>query len=191
MAAALSQDRPRDGRRRNGGRNGSEPVYTEAMADEICERLASGEPLNVICRDEHMPRESAVRRWVETRPAFAARYTRARDFGYDSIAEGILELGKLREEVSGPDGYVDNGEIQRLRLLSENRKWLLAKLRPKQYGDKVTQEITGEDGGALITRIELVPVDVKPKAIGTTIEHDIGSPVEARNQKRTGKRQKS
>ena len=34
---------------------------------------------------------------------------------------------------------------------------------PKQYGDKVTQEIIGEDGSALITRIELVPVDPRPR----------------------------
>lgn len=155
--------------RGRGGRPDTGPVYTDALAEEICDRLAAGEPLNVICRDEHMPSEKAVRIWVETRPDFAPRYTRARDFGYDSIAEGILELGKLREEVSGPDGYVDNGEIQRLRLLSDNRRWLLAKMRPKQYGDKVTQEITGEDGSALITRIELVPVDVRPKPM---IEHD-------------------
>jgi hypothetical protein len=165
MAAALSQAKPSDGRSRNGGRNGSDPVYTEALAEEICDRLATGEPLNVICRDAHMPSEKAVRKWADSRPEFGPAYARARDFGYDSIAEGILELGAIREAVSGPDGYVDNGEVQRLRLLSENRKWLLGKMRPKQYGDKVTQEITGEDGGALITRIELVPVDVRPKVI--------------------------
>ena len=27
--------------------------------------------------------------------------------------------------------------------VSDNRRWLLSKLWPKQYGDKVTQEITG------------------------------------------------
>jgi hypothetical protein len=180
MAAALSQDKPSDGRSRNGGRNGSDPVYTEALAEEICDRLATGEPLNVICRDAHMPSEKAVRKWADSRPEFGPAYARARDFGYDSIAEGILELGAMREAVSGPDGYVDNGEVQRLRLLSENRKWLLGKMRPKQYGDKVTQEITGEDGGALITRIELVPVDVRPRQI----EHDDGSVDGSRPSKR-------
>ena len=47
--------------------------------------------------------------------------------------------------------------------MSDNRKWLLSKMLPKQFGDKVTQEIVGEDGGALITRIELVPVDPRPR----------------------------
>jgi hypothetical protein len=177
QAVARQAERPRDGRSRNGGRNGSAPVYSEELAEEICDRLATGESLYAICQDAHMPTEKAVRLWVETRPdSFAPMYTRAREFGYDSIAEAILSLGTDKAACSGPDGYIDNGEVQRLRMLSENRKWLLSKMQPKRYGDKVTQEITGEDGGALITRIELVPVPPKSRLI----EH-IGSPEEARN----------
>jgi hypothetical protein len=159
-------------RRPRGGRPDTGPVYTDEIAEEICDRLAAGEPLASICRDAHMPDEKAVRKWVQTRAeTFGPMYARARDIGYDSIAERILELGEDRAECIGPDGYIDNGEIQRLRLLSDNRKWLLSKMQPKRYGDKVTQEITGEDGGALITRIELVPVDPRPRPM---IEHDPG-----------------
>jgi len=169
-------------RRPRGGRHDTGPVYTDEIAEEICDRLASGEPLAVICRDPHMPDEKAVRKWTQTRAeTFGPKYTRARDIGYDSIAERILELGEDRSECIGPDGYIDNGEIQRLRMLSENRKWLLAKLRPKQYGDKVTTEITGEDGGALITRIELVPVAARPQP---QIEHDAGSVLPERGKRK-------
>ena len=42
-------------------------------------------------------------------------------------------------------------------------KWLLSKLLPRQFGDKVTQEIVGDGGSALITRIELVPVAPRPR----------------------------
>ena len=59
--------------------------------------------------------------------------------------------------------------VQHARLRSENRRWLLSKLAPKKYGDKIVQEITGDDGGALITRIELVPVAARPRPV---IEHD-------------------
>jgi hypothetical protein len=146
-----------------GGRPDTGPVYTDALAEEICDRLASGEPLASICRDAHMPDEKAVRKWVQTRAeTFGPMYTRARDIGYDSIAERILEIGEDRAECIGPDGYIDNGEIQRLRMLSDNRRWLLAKLRPKQYGDKVTAELVGDSDRPLVTRIELVPVDPRP-----------------------------
>ena len=167
LAQAL---RKPDGRSRNGGRNGNGPVYSEELAEEICDRLATGESLFAICKTQGMPTEKTVRMWAETRPqSFGAKYTRARELGYDSVAEQVIALGTAREECIGPDGYIDNGEIQRLRMLSENRKWLLSKMLPKRYGEKVTQEITGEDGGALITRIELVPVAARPRP---AIEHD-------------------
>ena len=124
---------------------------------------------------------------VRRAETFGPMYTRARDIGYDSIAERILELGEAKSQCIGPDGYIDNGEIQRLRMLSENRKWLLAKLRPKQYGDKVTQEITGEDGGALITRIELVPVAARPRPV---IEHSGHDTELTRNERSRRKPQK-
>jgi len=169
---------------------GRPTLYTEDVGNEICDRLAEGESLNAICRDARMPAEALVRQWaknVDENPrlnAFSTRYTRARECGYEVIAEQILGFGTA--DCTGPDGYVDNGEIQRLRLLSENRKWLLSKMLPKQFGDKVTQEITGEDGGALITRIELVPVAPRVRAIEDSqrqIEHEVDEP--AAKPKRT------
>jgi len=177
-----------DGRSRNGGRNGSAPMYSEELAEEICDRLARGESLFAICKDPGMPSEAGVRKWVETRPDFGARYTHAREFGFDSIAEQVMALSD--QDFVGPDGFVDNGKVQAARLQTDSRRWFLSKLMPKRYGDKITTEVTGEDGGALITRIELVPVAARPRAM---IEHDDsvnGSPVVARAPKGTRKRQK-
>jgi len=53
--------------------------------------------------------------------------------------------------------------VQQARLRSDNRRWLLSKLASKKYGDRVTQEIVGEDGGVVISRIELVPIDPRPR----------------------------
>jgi hypothetical protein len=117
-----------------------------------------------------MPDEKAVRKWVMKDSAvLGPRFAQAREMGCDSLAEEVLEISD--QPCVGPDGFVDNGAVQRARLMADSRKWFLSKTMPKKYGDKVTQEITGEDGGALITRIELVPVDVRPKQI----EHDDGS----------------
>jgi hypothetical protein len=155
---------PRSGR---GGRNGSVPVYSEELAEEICDRLARGESLYAICKMAGMPSEAGVRKWVETRADFGARYAHAREFGFDSIAEQVMALSD--QDFVGPDGFVDNGKVQAARLQTDSRRWFLSKLMPKRYGDKVTQEITGEDGGALISRIELIPVPPRPRP---EIEHE-------------------
>jgi hypothetical protein len=42
---------------------------------------------------------------------------------------------------------LDHEHVQRSRLRVDARKWLLSKLLPKQYGDRV--EVTGKDGGPL------------------------------------------
>ena len=149
------------------GRRGRPTVYTPKIADEICDRLAAGESLNEICRDAHMPPESTVREWVDddrgndgNGPGFAASYARARQRGYERLAD---ELIAISDDPCMFDGKPDNVLVQRARLMSDNRKWLLSKMLPRQFGDKVTQEITGDNGSALITRIELVPVDPRPR----------------------------
>jgi hypothetical protein len=55
---------------------------------------------------------------------------------------------------------VDNEHINRSRLRVDTRKWLMSKLAPKKYGDKVDLRHAGEGGGPL--KIEIVRfADVK------------------------------
>ena len=51
--------------------------------------------------------------------------------------------------------------------MSDNRKWLLSKMLPRRYGDKV--EISGDASAPLLTRIELVAV--RPKLEPPTVDH--------------------
>lgn len=164
-------------------------AYRQEIADEICRRLSEGESLRRICSDPHIPPNPTVIEWVRDnrgadeengRLGFAEQYARARELGVDCIAEEVLELGL--DGYLGPDGYVDNGEIQRLRLLSDNRKWFLSKTAPKKYGDKVTTEVTGADGAQLVTRIELIPVEPR-----RTIEHDPDADTQMTRSPKKGK----
>jgi len=63
----------------------------------------------------------------------------------------------------GPDGRADNALVQKQRLQADTRKWLLSKLLPRQYGDRLTAEIAGDAERPIVTRIELVPVDPVPR----------------------------
>jgi hypothetical protein len=127
------------------------PVYTPELADEICRRLLEGNTLKVICRDEGMPAESTVRLWaLDDVEGFAARYARARMVGYQTMADDIIEISDNPE--------TDPAAVNRDRLKVDTRKWLLAKALPKVYGDKVTAEVTGKDGGPL--KVERTPFEI-------------------------------
>jgi len=150
-----------DRKRKNGAiprPRGRPSSFTEALANEICDRLATGESLVSICRDEHMPHRQCIFVWLKDprRRAFADTYAHAREAGYERWAEEIIDIGDAN--YTAPDGTVDNGAVQQARLRSDNRKWLLAKLLPKRFGDRVTAEVVGDANAPLLTRIELVAV---------------------------------
>jgi hypothetical protein len=162
QSTAKSASLPRGGSPKGvirGGRNGSQPVYSESLADEILDRLSDGESLEAICSSPGMPAPSAVRKWARKNPAgFGAEYARARSFGHELMADEIIQIG---DNPCLFNGIPDNVLVQRARLMSENRKWLLSKLLPRQFGDKVTQELTGDPDRPLVTMIQLVPVAPK------------------------------
>ena len=123
---------------------GRKSEYTQEIADEICRKLADGESLRSVCRSEGMPPESTVRLWaLDDREGFAAQYTRAREIGYHSMADELLEIADdatndwMERNGEESEGWQLNGEhVQRSRIRLDTRKWMLSKVLPKVYGDK-------------------------------------------------------
>jgi len=114
-------------------------LYTQAIADEICERIAAGESLRKICIDKHMPSAVTAHAWLNRADsAFLKQYVRARDCQADLYAEQIITIA---------DGVADNEQTQRDRLRVDARKWVAARLAPKKYGDRVLTELSGPEGG--------------------------------------------
>src|ERR1700710_2323306 len=108
---------------------GRPSIFSPELADRLCERLADGETLRAICRDEGMPNERTVRRWALEHETFAPQYARARGMGYAGLFDLIL---------GSPDNpEPDPAAVNRDRLRIDARKWMLAKALPKIYGDKV------------------------------------------------------
>lgn len=128
---------------------------TPEIDAEICDRLASGEPLRAICRREGMPSWQAVYQWIEQDEGFARRIARARELGFDAIAEEALDIantpveGKEIEE-SDQGTKVKRGDMLGHRKLQiETRLKLLAKWCPKKYGERQALEMSGPDGGPI------------------------------------------
>lgn len=118
--------------------------YTETIANEICQRIAAGESLRAICRDEGMPSEATVRGWaLNTSSPFFTQYARAKEICLESLAEEIIEIANTPEigqkTVSKATGLeVTKGDmVEHRRLKIDARKWYLSKVAPKRYGDKL------------------------------------------------------
>lgn len=140
-------------------KKGRPTLYTADLATEICRRMIDGESLRQICEANGMPHESTVRLWaVEDREGFSTHYTRAREAQLDYWADEILDIADDGTndwvERKGKDGQtfetVNADHINRSRLRIDTRKWLMSKLAPKKYGDRVTNELVGKDDGPIM-----------------------------------------
>jgi hypothetical protein len=151
-----------DGRptRKSKSQGGRPSTYTSELAGEICLRLAEGESLREICRDDGMPAESTVRGWaLDNVDGFFAPYSRARRLQAETWADEIVEIAEdgrndwtTRRNKDGSTAVVlDREHVQRSALRVDARKWLLAKLHPETWGERVHNVLTGKDGGPIET----------------------------------------
>ena len=128
-------------------------MYSQEKADAICARLAGGLSLRKACEAEGGPDPSTVLRWTEQLPEFAQQYTQARARGYELLADEIIEISDdssadVIETEHGPK--VNSEVVARSRLRVDSRKWMLSKMLPKTFGDKI--EATHELGES-VTKI--------------------------------------
>ncbi len=101
-------------------------IRTPEIEAKILERIASGESLRAICRDEGMPDRVTFWRWLDQDPELRNRYARAREESADHYADEIVSIAD--------DGNLDPHSR---RVMIDARKWVASKLKPKSYGDKI------------------------------------------------------
>jgi len=130
---------------------GRPTTYDPDVAAEILDRLAAGETLRAICRDEGMPPRTTIYQWItDNRDNFSDRYMKAREAGALEMADAMMEIAA-----------VGSGDVQRDRLHVDTLKWALAKAVPKLFGDKTM--VSGDPEGAPI-KASLAISFVRPKA---------------------------
>jgi len=135
--------------------------YSQELTDRICERLANGESMRSICRDESMPVMSTIFKWMREHEEFSNQYATATDMRAEAMVEDCLDIA---DNIDGqpvmidgvplvidgkPVCVIDNVSVQHAKLRVDTRKWHASKLKPKKYGDKVSQEVSGPNGGPI------------------------------------------
>ncbi len=150
--------------------------YSPELAAVICGRMAEGASIKTICAAEDMPASSTIYLWLQQHSDFSDKYKdAARERGW-ALAEESLEIAdnatndwmerqSTSEKGAGVNtGWVLNGEhVQRSRLRVDTRKWFAARLNPK-LADKVVNEHSGPEGGAIRHVVERTIVDPKNQA---------------------------
>lgn len=153
---------------------------TEAVTDEILRRLSEGETLNGICRsDDKFPHPSVFRDWCDADESLAIAYARAREEGFDAIAEETLSIADATENdtVRTEHGERPNNEwISRSKLRVETRLKLLAKWDPKRYGELV--KVGNADGTNLKDDLDGVARTTRLAAMFAELEKRKGGDVD-------------
>jgi hypothetical protein len=132
----------------------------QVIVEAVCARVAAGEPVRVILKTEGMPAECTWYSWLIKDEAIAEQYARACEARTERHAEELLEIAddgtndwmERFNDKGESIGWTINGEhVQRSKLRYEARRWLMGKMKPKKYGDKVTAEVSGPDGAPIKT----------------------------------------
>lgn len=125
-------------------------IYTDALAEQICNRIANGESLHSICADSAMPSRTTVLLWLRSgeRPAFLNQYLDAKDAKADYLADEILEIA------DGCQGAERSTEIQAAKLRIEARQWFAKVSAPKKYSDRLAVDQKTEHCGPSEMSIE-------------------------------------
>jgi len=123
-------------------------TYSRALALAILDRVAGGEALDDICSEPGMPPSVTVRRWVyEDKDGLGIEFLRAKQLSAEKLADQLLKIADAPPPRLAT-GAIDYGSVHLARLQIETRKWLLTKLLPRMYGDKV--QVSGDPDGASI-----------------------------------------
>jgi len=133
-------------------------TYTEELADQICARIAEGESMRSIARDESMPAMSTLFLWLRTHTEFSEQYAKAKEESAAAWFEDIVDIadnqvgtpvttsvvdeeGNETVSVLELDGKpvmeIDASAVNHAKLRVDSRKWALSKLLPKKYGDRL------------------------------------------------------
>jgi len=127
--------------------------YTPDLAASICERLAAGESMRSVSRDDEMPSMTSLFKWLREHEEFAQQYAIAKDESADALVEDMLDIADNQVEqpilVNGEPVIIDGKplmakdavSVNHARLRVDTRKWAASKLKPKKYGDRITQDV--------------------------------------------------
>lgn len=124
--------------------------------NDICNELEDSEKgVRSICSARVNISYSTFKEILKSEPLLATQYARAKESQCEYWTEQLMSKTiELSDRVQRGDIDVDfvSASVQALRLEVDTIKWLLSKLMPKKYGDKL--ELSGDADNPIKTQNE-------------------------------------
>lgn len=126
--------------------------------DDILELVEKGLSAFKACEQVGIPRKT-FEDWTEKDEALSARYTRAREKRADHIFEEMLQIadtpkiGTIETAKEWGTEVQTKDMVDHRKLQIETRKWMLGKMAPKRFGDRLDLTHANPDGSALTVKI--------------------------------------
>ena len=130
-------------------------IITPEVQEALCDAILEGVSVKEFCRRPEAPNESTIYKAFLRDEEFVKLYARAKEVSAYRMDEEILEIADdsrndwmARKQASGGGRSDIDGEMEqelvpnhehvnRSRLRVDSRKWLMSKLAPKKYGDRL------------------------------------------------------
>lgn len=161
-------------------KRGPKPKYDpKKVIEHVCQQMTiTGRSVRAILKeDKGMPGRTVFMEWLADakHQELANQYAQAMQSRWLNMADELVEISDDDVEDVFLDPQFDeagnpipgmtkrrpnNVTVQRHRLRVDTRKWVLSKMLPRVYGDKIQQEVSGPDGG---------PVEMKETTDSTVL----------------------
>src|SRR5271170_1472379 len=109
---------------------GRPSIYSDKLADDICDLIMAGKTLVAIAALEGFPSPKTICRWLNEKPDFDIKCTRARLMQAELMDQMILDVAENTDE--------DNAFASKVRISAY--QWRASKLAPKRFGDRSVVE---------------------------------------------------
>jgi hypothetical protein len=127
-------------------------TFTQALFDKICDLIADGKSVREICEAKGMPNRRTFHDWCRRTPELQARYDAAYLMGEQSILDDIHYISDTERDAPV------------MRSKTDAKKWILGIRNRKVYGNHITEELTGPNGGPLqVVRLRMTPAEELPE----------------------------
>ena len=125
------------------GKNKPRVTKSEEVLVIIFDRISGGESVNTICSTPDMPSRSSFFKWLTDDESLLARYNIAIETRAYLFAEEIIQIAD-EEPPRTAKGSMDSAFVAWQKTRIDARKWIVSRMLPKVYGDKIDLTSKGE-----------------------------------------------